>query len=143
MISELQVSHRDAVICISDATSVDNAEWILPNGATVPAYDSALYVYMNYELDSGLVELKHAGSLLAYNEGVYTCKIPDRNGTLHILHIGYYRGEWSYVKTAMVLIACCLVGRLVCHCMHIVAQLEPSICLVSVPYNTEPQTLSL
>ncbi len=89
------------IVCISDATKIDNATWIHPSGTTVTikshSVSQSVYVVMVQRLCDGLVELQHRGSLpFRRDHGVYTCRISDGNGTIQTLHIGFY-GSGEYL----------------------------------------------
>lgn len=81
------------IYCSSGSMSSNIGQWIAPNGQVVTQTDSLLTVVHGGGNFPGYVglQLRPNRSLSVFDEGIYTCTIPDENGVQKILLIGLYR----------------------------------------------------
>ena len=95
------------IYCASGSHSSGIGQWIGPNGATVMRSGSFLTVVRgggHFPSYVGL-QLRTNQSLSMFDEGIYTCIIPDENGDQQALHVGIYRhGFYSMLVTIITIL---------------------------------------
>ncbi len=81
--------------CISASRSADVGRLIAPNGNDIT--NNTSIVTVGSITDPGFIslELQNSISFIRSNQGVYTCIIPDENGTQQYLHTGIYYGGFN------------------------------------------------
>lgn len=89
--SAVVVTHSEAptsILCHSSLKGIDGALWISPSGNVVPEMSGnrsnsflLVHTYANLSL---------ADSLVANENGVYACAVPNENKELQTLHVGVF-----------------------------------------------------
>ena len=85
--------------CSSGSQTNGIGQWFAPNGAEITQNSGGSFTVVrgggNFPSYVGL-ELKAGQSLSIFDEGVYTCVIPDESGIQQILHVGlYHHGHYG------------------------------------------------
>ena len=89
------------IYCHSASEQPHIGRWISPAGNDITFTSTDAF---NIGLHSGsfhsytTLELSNGFSLLGANQGVYSCQIPDENGTQNTLHIGIYPHGYAGIK---------------------------------------------
>lgn len=78
---------NDGLWCQSSLNKTSIGTWYFPNGATVPL-ESGSPLYSN-NFSSGQIGLLRNGGISSI-QGLFTCEIPDNNGTIQILYVAIY-----------------------------------------------------
>lgn len=82
------------IYCSSGSQAGSIGQWFAPNGMEITQNGGSSFTVVlgggNFPSYVGL-QLKSGRSLSVYDEGVYTCVIPDENGIQQSLHVGLYR----------------------------------------------------
>ena len=80
--------------CSSGSQTNGIGQWFAPNGVEITQNSGGSFTMVrgggNFPSYVGL-ELKAGRSLSMFDEGVYTCVIPDESGIQQTLHVGLYR----------------------------------------------------
>ena len=89
------------IYCSSGSRGSNIGQWTAPNGEIVTQTESLLTVVRGGGNFPGYVglQLRPNRTLSVYDEGIYTCTIPDENGDERTLLIGLYR--YGYYGTIM------------------------------------------
>ena len=78
------------IVCRSGNTT-SNGQWSFPNGSPVPTNGAIQANHISDDVGtSELVISSSAASTLSGNTGVYTCTIPDVDGTIQIRNLTIY-----------------------------------------------------
>lgn len=91
------------IYCSSGSQTSGIGQWFAPNGVAITQNGGGSFTVVhgggNFPSYIGL-QLKTSRLFSAFDEGVYTCIIPDENGVQQTLHAGLYRygyyGKWHY-----------------------------------------------
>ena len=79
--------------CISGAKQPDVGQWLAPSGMDITLSASDPFdVTVGDQSDPGYLDISlHSGRILTIrDQGVYTCHIPDENGTISSFNVGIY-----------------------------------------------------
>ena len=81
------------IYCSSGSQTIGIGQWFAPSGAEISQNGGGSFTVVhgggNFPSYVGL-QLRAGQSFSVFDEGVYTCVIPDENGIQQTLHIGLY-----------------------------------------------------
>ena len=82
----------DALHCLTNGTECcsNDGIWTLPNGSNISESSSGSSVYIIRGSSSLLLNKRNVTD---GSSGIYTCSIPDVEGTVQTMFIGVYRDE--------------------------------------------------
>lgn len=82
------------IYCSSGSQTSGIGQWFAPNGVAITQNGGGSFTVVrgggNFPSYIGL-QLKTGRLFSVFDEGVYTCIIPDENGVLQTMHVGLYR----------------------------------------------------
>ena len=78
--------------CISASTSPGVGQFVAPNGTDITNASSIITI--GNSTDPGYISLE-LQDIVATNQGVYKCVIPDENGVEQHLHVGISYGPFN------------------------------------------------
>lgn len=79
--------------CISGAMQPNVGQWLAPSGMDITfSANDPFDITVGDQSDPGYLDVSlHSGRILTISDqGVYTCSIPDENGTTSSLNVGIY-----------------------------------------------------
>ena len=81
------------IYCGTGSRASNIGQWFTPNKTQIQPGNSLFSVVRgggNFPAYAGL-QLRSNRVLTRYDEGIYTCEIPDENGVTQTLHVGIFR----------------------------------------------------
>ena len=80
-----------SILCHSPLKGTDAALWIAPSGSIVPAMNANRS--NSFLLVHTFANLSLVDSIVASENGVYTCAVSDENRELQMLHVGVFNSS--------------------------------------------------